>query len=617
MLVVLAVGLLAFFLLRYIKAGMNFPIGPDSSVYLWWSRLASVEGLSVVGKRPGVPALLIATSQTLGLNPSQVLAGLGGVLGASIGLSVAAMFDEAGASRNATLLAAALSGLFASYLAGGYFANLIFVAFFLAAATLLALPAPRRPRSLAAGAVLLLATGGLSHPLFFLLGGAILLLALPFRRGMLGSVLDPRTEEGRTVMGLAGSTLVTGVGLAALLIGPAPLAVDTSLDAFLRRAGLGGALRKEYLQRMAEHWARYVLPIPFVLAWYGRKVIDHGPVRRFIRAYGFVTVVGIIVSIATGWFPVERFIAFAFVIPMASALGVERLYLRLSARRWLAVTASVVLVGAMVGGMYFTWSLQHSYINEENTFEIATAGRIAMQAPPGTPLVFLVDEASEELAAFRLTRAGNVIRASLPPELIPNVHLYFGTPTDYLANRPTVTGLPQKDALSRVYLSDLQTALKGTSQPPLVFLLRSFDYNDFYTYASQGHLVAPGVLVFGNAPSLSGAAPALDPLNPKPPWSLTLGGIETFAFLLVVGLGWSTTVCASRITGAALAVPFGMAWVLVSTIVAERLGMPLDAGWIRVLVLAICLAGYLVAWLARRKRRGERHAVPDAPIQVD
>ena len=106
------------------------------------------------------------------------------------------------------------------------------------------------------------------HPLFWLVGAAILaltaLMALLRGRGRGGpreAGEEGRAEARRIAAGLGGGAIVAGAGLLALLPGPSPLAVDTSKDAFLRRAGLGGALRADYLDRFARHWARFALPL--------------------------------------------------------------------------------------------------------------------------------------------------------------------------------------------------------------------------------------------------------------------------------------------------------------------------------------------------------------------
>ncbi|HEY2802796.1 MAG TPA: hypothetical protein VGJ67_02615, partial [Actinomycetota bacterium] len=56
-LVGIAAGITLGLLLFYLVRGFRFPLGADAPVYLWWARLASVDRLSSVGTRPGVPAL--------------------------------------------------------------------------------------------------------------------------------------------------------------------------------------------------------------------------------------------------------------------------------------------------------------------------------------------------------------------------------------------------------------------------------------------------------------------------------------------------------------------------------------------------------------------------------
>ena len=49
-----------------------FGVGPDMPVYLWWSRVGLARGISVVGERPGTPALIptVGTALGIGLVPA-------------------------------------------------------------------------------------------------------------------------------------------------------------------------------------------------------------------------------------------------------------------------------------------------------------------------------------------------------------------------------------------------------------------------------------------------------------------------------------------------------------------------------------------------------------------
>ncbi|MDP9242917.1 MAG: hypothetical protein M3O84_07055, partial [Actinomycetota bacterium] len=80
MLCAIAVGMVVAMLALYAVRGFRFPLGADAPVYLWWARLASVDGLSAVGPRPGVPALLLVLRGTLGAPLTAVTAGLEAVL---------------------------------------------------------------------------------------------------------------------------------------------------------------------------------------------------------------------------------------------------------------------------------------------------------------------------------------------------------------------------------------------------------------------------------------------------------------------------------------------------------------------------------------------------------
>ena len=230
-------------------------MGPDAPVYLWWSRLAGVEGLSAIAYRPGTPALSLALEGTLGLSVVQATAALEVALGVAVGLAAAA-FVRRRTSAGGWALAGLLAGTFAVHLAAGYVANLITAAAFLAAGALL--DDPRRRAAVLAA--LVLAGGGLAHPQFLLLCLAILLVAaaLAWR--------SDRREAFRLAGAALGGGAVLGIGLLAVRPGAPPLEVDTSKDAFLRRAGLTSELRSAYLDRFVHRWTRYVQWVSVPLA---------------------------------------------------------------------------------------------------------------------------------------------------------------------------------------------------------------------------------------------------------------------------------------------------------------------------------------------------------------
>ena len=83
--------LVALFAWPGLVRGWTFGAGPDETVYLWWTRLGVAEGISLVGARPGVPALIATVAGALGVPLVPALAGLQQALGVSIGLASVAL----------------------------------------------------------------------------------------------------------------------------------------------------------------------------------------------------------------------------------------------------------------------------------------------------------------------------------------------------------------------------------------------------------------------------------------------------------------------------------------------------------------------------------------------
>ena len=257
-------------------------MGPDAPVYLWWSRLAGVEGLSAIAYRPGAPALSLVLEGTLGLSVVQATAALEVALGVAVGLSSAALVRRR-TEASGYALAGLLAGTFAVHLAAGYVANLITAAAFLAAGTLL----DGRSRRAAVLAAFVLAGGGLAHPQFLLVCVAILLVA---------AATAWRTDR-REAVRLAGSAMgggaVLGIGLLAVRPGAPPLEVDTSKDAFLRRAGLTYDLRNAFFDRFVHRWTRYVQWVSVPLAIVG-FTMPGGNAGRILRAWFALTAAGVV-----------------------------------------------------------------------------------------------------------------------------------------------------------------------------------------------------------------------------------------------------------------------------------------------------------------------------------
>ncbi len=587
--VLLAAGLLVFFLERYVRAGYRFPIGPDAPVYLWWTRLASTDGLSAVS-RPGIPAVTLVVGGALGLSAAQVLGGLGAALGAATGLAGAVLTGDARGPEDdghtvsrATLfvVGGVLTGTFAVHLAGGYFANLAYAALFLCACSCLA-QGSRRGSYAAAG---LLGAAGLAHPLFFLVGGGILAVTAFLARRELREHPFLESESGRIAIAVAGGAAILGGGLLALLGGPGPLDVPTSQDAYLRRSGLGDALGGLYRDRFVRHVLRYLPFLTLPLALWGIQP-ERGFPGRLLRGWMGILLAGIAIGLITSWFPAERFLNFGYVIPIAVTLGLAKLLHALE-QRVLALVAAVALVVALVAVAAFTWAQQHPFVDDGTAAKSTEAARVATGLPPGTPLVY-ASNAPGAGAGFAAAHDANLLRSAMPADRIRDVHIYVGSSDVVVTGQPTLTGDEVHDSMSRDSLTEIG-ALAGS--PALLVPERqpaaAADTRPREHERERGSRVTATPANSGDGLGLEvatldlddAAAPSgEDPLAPHAPWSFVLAGVLTFLLLGVAGFGWAmvTTHDAARAT--ALAPAFGLAVLILSAIVLERIGLPVD-GW--------------------------------------
>jgi hypothetical protein len=581
LLLALGVALLGWFLGLFVLHGLRFPVGPDAPVYLWWIRLAGHDGLSAVGDRPGVPALALVFDGTLHRSPVAILASLECAVSVAIGLGAAALVRSSVGGRAAWALAGGLAGTFAVHLAAGYLSTLVFAASFLAAAVLLT----RRGRRSTVGAAIVLGAGGLAHPLFFLVGLAILAVTA------LLAVRGARTEARRLAAVCVGAGALVGACLLALLVGPPPLPVDTSRDAFLRRAGLGDVLASAYRYRFVHRWTRYVewASIPLAVIAFPSTT---GFVGRFLRAWGLVTIVGVAASLATGWLPADRFITFGFVVPILAALGLVRLWRWLEPRgRAIALGATGTLTIAMLAGSLIAWGREDPFLSTLEVERVDTAARYAAGSDPGTTLVFFVNQDSP-VASFLATRAENVIRAAMPPDRIRDVVIVVPR-----GAAPST----ERTALSRTTLADADRAIEAHGGRFLDLLVVPFDRVDLARLESPAPFrrAARGVFL---SPSITTPASISDPLEPSSPGVIALATLATLALLLAVGYGWARATALDRWTSAVLAPAFGTSALIVLGIALERLGLPLKGSVGPTLVSALAAGGGYLAWLVLERR---------------
>jgi hypothetical protein len=532
----------------------------------------------------------------LHLSPVAVTAGLEVALGVAVGLASCAFARACeGAARAAWVLAGVLASLFAVHLVAGYLSNLIFAVGFLGACA--AVATGRRRATVAA--LLLLGGGGLAHPQFFVLGAGVLVLGAAWAR----FARHDADEFARLAWTVGGSAALVGAGLLSMAFGPAPLSPDTSRDGFMRRVGLDRAVRSAYVDRFVHRWTRYVQWVSLPLAGVGFPR-PGGTGGRILRAWLVVIVAGIPVGLATGWFPADRLITFGYSVPILAAFGTLWLFDRLSAGRGgerAALMACGLVVALMAAGSLIAWNRQDPFIGRVQTDELEVVNRYAAAAPPHVPIVVSVRSA-DGTGTF----AANVIRASVPPDRIADVHVVVtdiasgGTPPDEAWRR-----------LSAVTAREAQAAIAGGGGRAL--LVRVDAAFPFELTADAEPVVGSGVTVTANGFALSAAVAPVDPLVPSSPAGIAIASVGVLALLWIAGYGWART-AVDPVAAAALAPVFGLASLIVAAIVADRVGVPLD-GWIgptAVSAVAGC-GGYLLLFLLG----AESETVADPAPQVE
>ncbi len=597
-----AAALLGLYLIYPLLARQGLPLGPDGPLYVWWARFADAVGLDAVASRAGAPAATLALGGVLGTEPLETLAFLGPVLAAACGLAGGALMEAVvGPSRARTIAAVTFTGAWAAPLAGSYIPNLEVSALFLGALT--AFGVSHRSWRGSWGGAGLLAAAGLAHRPFLAVLLAILAGAIAMH---LPEALQER-RAGRRWRDLFAVRLALGAGAGALggglgllaLTGSEIAPTDTSRDAFLRRAGLRDLLAGTFRDRILDDGRRSAV----ALVGGGALVKLGGPaeagtrgaryLRRVLVWWAILSLGGLILIGIAGRAQANRVFAFAFFVPLAAAPA----FLAAAARGGRARVWAGIAAIALLGGSMYGWYRRPPFMEPDELAAAGRAGRAVRTIAPGTPLVFLVDTDEESAAAFHVARFGNVIRAALPVARIPDVRLAVGRPSDYLDNRPTITGEREHDALSVTYLREQ----RPTRHEAIVLVLRPFNEPWFSEGVRIGRLLGPDIVAIGPR---AGEFAALPPPGPYPrglpPLALVPLSIATLLLLALLGGGWARWALpgASPRAVALLAPSTGVAAVILGAVGADRLGLALGGAGLLV-VAGLAAAGYLAASRAR------------------
>jgi len=241
----------------------------------------------------------------------------------------------------------------------------------------------------------------------------------------------------------------------------------------------------------------------------------------------------------------------------------------------------------MLAGAGLTWARERPYADPLTVDQVQRAGEMIRQEPANTSLVFVVDEPRADLAAYRTTNWGNILRAYLPPDRIADVHLYYGTAENLLAGKSTPSEDPTQESLSRIYLEDLQ---RSEQLDLKIFRLSSMTRSAWQP-------------VDGVTDVVSDDPPVMSQMNPRlpEPDSIMLKGLLMFVAITAIGAGWARTVTRRPDATLALAPAFGAAALILTGVALDRLGLRLDGPLVPISGLAVGLAGYLAAWLTERE----------------
>jgi hypothetical protein len=616
---------LLFYVALYPIHGFQVALGSDTPVYVWWARYAGATGIGGLGTRarPAISGLVATLARVTGVSASGIGEALAPVLAASLALAAGALVLAAlGQDRRRFALAVVLSGSFLSLMVAGYLSTLAFGTAFVAALAVAAEGADRadRPGVRAVAAIAaLVAAAGLFHLLFLafaaaVAAGVVIALAPAARRDMAAGRPASRTAAARVAGAMAAGAALAVAGFVA--VGGGPPAPETSRDAILRQARLGSSLVNSYRRKLLHDfpWYRALTTVglastglwgsspPRLRAirtrWFESG--DLGPViLAGAMASWLVVSLGAVVALWLGiGAPGQRLAAFCLPLPILAALGLARL---MTARR--ALAAAGVALFVVVG--WLAWGGQRPLVTPSALVQARAAGAAFGRTASGTAMVLVVDALSDKPGLF-VTRYENYLRDEVPAARVPDVHVFVGTPAAYLANRPSLTGEREHDAMAQTSWADVRTLPAGRT---LAVTIEAFDRKGFAkAQALPGATtLGPGVTALpGRTGVPCGSAcpqdtaltePGAGPLSPwLPVWLAP-------ALLVLVGLlgyPWARVALPGSDSSipVALAPAFGLAVISLASVLSDVLGLRLSGAGVWV-ALAVAASGWLLSPLLR------------------
>ncbi len=637
------------------------PIGWDTPRYLDQVNFVAQGGLSAVphalpppiktlASRGATPVLLLTLSGLLASNPFALAAVAPPAAAAAIALAAGALVSWSLRRRAFELVVvAAIVGLSPEVVRlmapETYADNLFASAIFLAA--MVPILATVRDGEAAAGAIVLLAAGGVAHESFYGLVLAILgvvavaYLPTSWRTWRAGEARPLSTPAGRLVAVVAASAAAVGAVLLVVL----RAAPDTPKLSM-------GDLRQKLRQDLPIYLYPVTAPLAAAGAWWlarrgragagpaGAAADGQGTGRigiaapraaggtdasrtrfasRFLLflagAWLLGTVSGVGLFLLGRKLPAHRFLAFFLPLPILVAVAVVA-FAVWTGRRWARAATAAVVVAALGGALALgTWVLYVDiagtrgveWIDPAKIQDAATAAAYlkAAHVPDSQPVVFVIDDSGPNPLSY-VPEMAYMLRAVIPPGRVPHAYFYVGSPTRYLAGLPTYRPVPASyDANENRFWPAVRRLLP---EHPVALLLSS--YNPAYgAFAAthRGMVVAPNIVALsGPRPATRIAAPPI-PTVPTSRFAFALLAIGALVALTVVGAGWAAILLPSGIRSfelLALSPAVGIAFLLIGGIAFDAVGVRLGGAGGATIVVATAAAGYVAAVLRLRRAGG-------------
>jgi hypothetical protein len=403
-----------------------------------------------------------------------------------------------------TLVAAVPLFLTVPYI--GYMDNLLGV--FLLAVALSFLDGARTSWGARSALAVLLFLATLTHPpataLFVLALGAGSGLRLIAYRFSLSRILD---REGPPLASIAvGTVLALAFWKAGLWGGRTGLS-DVVLTQPYTQAFFRGRLQV---------WVRSLHPrvvVPLaVLAfgWVGIQVFRRRPLDRHaeMSVLWLIPIAGVFGFLLGKTYPYYRFINLTLALMLLAGFGawvLTRVFGVVGARirdRWGILQGAGVAIAFLAIGFSFVrpglrlWERQSPWTSASARVTFAGVRAYAANAP-GHPIVIVLHPNPRSMRAWGLAKqASNLSLAGMAGDQVDRTFFYVGEPGDFLARRPTATGYPMFDRLSRGFLADMDAGLRRYSAQPIAFFVHLLNASGSRPPARSTLPVGPGEALF-------------------------------------------------------------------------------------------------------------------------